>query len=90
MQTFVKALRPAQMKADSYKADRFLDGIGSFSTSFVGVGLSFLELLKKNGFDHNSNKTASIGTDLQSWSLQVLLVLDSNNQTSLKYRKLSL
>lgn len=30
VQTFVKALRPAQMKADSYKADRFLDGIGSF------------------------------------------------------------
>ena len=42
MQTFVKALRPAQMKADSYKADRFLDGKWFFfGSSFVGVGLSF-------------------------------------------------
>jgi len=45
LQTLVKALRPAQMKADSYKADRSLDGKWLFfSTSFVGVGLSFLEL----------------------------------------------
>ena len=42
VQTFVKALRPAQMKADSYKADRFLDGKWFFfGSSFVGVGLSF-------------------------------------------------